>query len=74
MDKQQIAHILEKEINTINNTLKRLQYVHSQTIDTHQAIDLHTAICELIVHKQKLENIVTNIVEDATHFNPTFDR
>lgn len=74
MDKQQIAHILEKEISIININLRRLHRIYTQTIDSHQASDINDAIQDLVSHKQKLEKIVTNIVEDARHFNPTFDR
>ena len=74
MDKQQIAHTLEKEIVEIDKTLTKLCYVRNQTIDTFYARELNDVINKLIAHKQKLENIVTNIVEDAKHFNPNFNR
>ena len=74
MDKQQIAHSLEKEIAIININLRRLHRIYSQTIDAHQARDIDDAIQDLVAHKQKLEKIVKNIIEDAKHFNPTFDR
>ncbi|MBQ7797614.1 MAG: hypothetical protein IJ371_00640 [Clostridia bacterium] len=65
MDKQQIAHNIEKEISLLNNTLTRLQMAYNQAIDSHQARELDIAINELIRHKKILEKIVTNIVEDA---------
>ena len=74
MNKQEIAHTLEKEIALIDKTLYRLQHVSTQTIDDFQAIDLNIAMNGLIVHKQNLQKIIANIVEDAKHFNPNFNR
>jgi len=71
MDKQQIAHTLEKEISLINIDLRRLYRIRQQTIDSHQARDIDDIIQNLVAHKQKLENIVENIVEDAKIYNHT---
>ena len=72
MDKQQIAHILDKEIATIDRNLKRLQYLYSQTIDSHQARVIDDAIQDLVAHKQNLQNIIVNITEFAKGYNPPF--
>ena len=74
MDKQQIAHILEKEISSLNKTIDSLYSIKQQMIDVHQARDLDFTINELIKHKQSLEKVIVNIVEDAKHFNPNFNR
>lgn len=72
MDKQQIAHILDKEIATTNRTLARLQRLYSQTIDSHQARIIDDMIQDLVSHKKNLEQIIENIVEDAKIYNPPF--
>ena len=72
MDKQQIAHALEKEIATTDRTLSGLQRLYSQTIDSHQARIIDDMIQDLVSHKKNLENIVENIVEDARNYNPPF--
>ena len=72
MDKQQIAHVLEKEIATTDRTLTRLQHLHSRTIDSHQARIIDDMIQDLVSHKKNLENIIENIVEDAKNYNPPF--
>ncbi len=74
MDKQQIAHILEKEISSLNKTIDSLHSIKQQIIDVHQARDLDFTINVLIKHKQSLEKVIVNIVEDAKHFNPDFNR
>ena len=73
MDKQQIAHILEKEIGKTDKIISGLQLILATTIDYHQARDLHKEICDLITHKQKMEEMVEHIVEDAKVFNPPFN-
>jgi hypothetical protein len=72
MDKQEIAHVLEKEIATIDRNLKRLQYLYSQTIDTHQARVIDDAIQDLVAHKQNLQKIIVNIAEAAKGYNSPF--
>ena len=72
MDKQQIAHVLEKEIARIDRTLTGLQCLYSQTIDSHQARIIDDMIQDLVSHKKNLENIIENIVEDARNYNPPF--
>ena len=72
MDKQQIAHVLEKEIATTDRTLTRLQRLYSQTIDSHQARIIDDMIQDLVSHKKNLENIIEKIVEDARNYNPPF--
>ena len=74
MDKQEIAHILEKEISSIDATLVKLNFIYSNTIDSFQARDLKMAIKELVNHKQQLEKMIDCIVEDAHKFNPKFYR
>ena len=68
MNKQEIAHILEKEITTTNRTLRRLQRLYSQTIDSHQARDIDDMIQDLVSHKKNLENIIEKINEDARNY------
>jgi len=72
MDKQQIAHRLKEEISMIDLNIKRLYCIQQQMIDVHQARDLDFTINELIKHKQSLENIIENIVEDARNYPPPF--
>ena len=72
MNKQEIAHILEKEIATTNRTLRRLQRLYSQTIDSHQARDIDDMIQDLVSHKKNLENIIEKINEDARNYTPPF--
>lgn len=74
MDKQQIAHILEKEIKSIDNALYRLNSAYQLALDDYQSIDIASAINQLKRHKQKLESIIQNIVEDAKVFNSPFNR
>ncbi len=74
MDKQQIAHILEKEIKSIDTVLCRLDSAYHFAIDDYQAMDLATAINELTAHKQRLERVIENVVEDAKGFNSPFNR
>lgn len=74
MDKQQIAHSLETEIESIDKALYRLQYVYNHTTDDFQARDLNIAINGLIIHKKNLQKIIVNIVQDAKQHNPRFDR
>lgn len=69
MDKQEVAHTLEKEIKLINDLLSRLQYVNNLSIDDHQARQVSIVMKQLIDHKKELENIVANIVADAKLFN-----
>lgn len=73
MDKQTIAHALEKEIKLINDSLSRLQYVNNLSIDDHQARQVSIIMKQLMDHKTKLENIVANIVADAKLFNSNFN-
>ena len=72
MDKQQIAHVLEKEIASLNKTIDSLYSIKQQMIDVHQARDLDFTINKLIKHKQSLEKVIQNIVEDARNYNPPF--
>ena len=74
MDKQQIAHILEKEIAIININLRKLHRIYSHTVDSHQARGIDDIIQDLVTHKRKLENIIEHIVEDAKGYNPNFNR
>ena len=74
MDKQQIAHILEKEIKSVNTVLCRLDSAYHSSIDDYQAINIANAMKELNCHKQKLESVIENIVEDAKGFNSTFNK
>ena len=72
MDKQQIAHILEKEIAMIDINIKRLYNVYMQEIDSHQQRFIYDAIQDLTRSKKELGNIIINIVEDAKGYNPPF--
>lgn len=74
MDKQQIAHILEKEIKSIDTVLCRLDSAYHSSIDDYQAINIANAMKELNSHKRKLEGVIENIVEDAKVFNSPFNR
>ena len=74
MDKQQIAHILEKEISIINIDLRRLHRIYGQTIDSHEARDIADVIQDLVNHKRNLEKVLENIVEDAKVFHPPFSK
>lgn len=70
MNKQEIAHILEKEIATTDRTLRRLQRLYNKTIDSHQARDIDDMIQDLLNHKKNLEKIIERIVEDARNYSP----
>ena len=72
MDKQEIAHTLEKEISLINIDLRRLHRIQQQTIDSHQARDIDDVIQDLVTIKKNLENVIENIVEDAKNYPPPF--
>ena len=70
MDKQQIAHTLEKEISMIDINIRRLHQVYMQTIDSHQQRDIYDAIQDLTRTKKELEKIIEKIVEDARNYSP----
>ena len=70
MNKQEIAHILEKEISTIDRNLRRLDRIYMQTIDSHQQRDIYDAIQDLTRTKKELEKIIKKIVEDARNYSP----
>lgn len=72
MDKQQIAHTLEKEISMIDINIRRLHQVYMQTIDSHQQRDIYDAIQDLTRTKKELEKIIEKIVEDARNYSPPF--
>lgn len=72
MDKQQIAHTLEKEISMIDINIRRLHQVYKQTIDSHQQRDIYDAIQDLTRTKKELEKIIEKIVEDARNYSPPF--
>ncbi|MBR2970143.1 MAG: hypothetical protein IKC49_03715 [Clostridia bacterium] len=72
MDKQQIAHTLEKEIYMIDINIRRLHQVYMQTIDSHQQRDIYDAIQDLTRTKKELEKIIEKIVEDARNYSPPF--
>ena len=72
MDKQQIAHTLEKEISMIDINIRRLHQVYMQTIDSHQQRDIYDAIQDLTRTKKELEKIIEKIVEDASNYSPPF--
>ena len=65
MDKQQLAHILEKEISKIDINLRRLHRIYKQTIDAHQARDIADAIQDLVSHKKCLQQLILNIVSST---------
>ena len=70
MDKQQIAHILEKEIAMIDINIKRLHRVYMQEIDSHQQRFIYDSIQDLTRSKKELEKVIENIVEDARNYSP----
>lgn len=72
MDKQEIAHILVKEIAMIDINIKRLHKVYMQEIDSHQQRFIYDSIQDLTRSKKELEKVIENIVEDAKNYNPTF--
>lgn len=72
MDKQQIAHILEKEISMIDVNIRRLNKIYMQEIDSHQQRDIYDAIQDLIRTEKELEKVIENIVEDARNYCPSF--
>ena len=72
MDKQQIAHILEKEISLININIRKLDYIYMQTVDSHQARDIYDTIQDLTNIKKNLEKVLINIIEDARNYTPPF--
>ena len=72
MDKQQIAHTLEKEISMIDINIRRLHQVYMQTIDSHQQRDIYDAIQDLTRTKKELKKIIEKIVEDAKNYSPPF--
>ena len=72
MDKQQIAHTLEKEISMIDINIRRLHQVYMQTIDSHQQRDIYDAIQDLTRTKKELEKIIEKIVEDSRNYSPPF--
>ena len=74
MDKQQIAHTLEKEISLINRNIQKLDRIYMQTIDSHQARDIYDTMQDLVTIKTNLEKVIANIVEDAKIYNPPFGR
>lgn len=74
MDKQQIAHTLEKEIHLIDINTRKLDRIYMQTIDSHQARDIYDTMQDLVTIKKNLEKVLENIVEDAKHFNPSLGR
>ena len=65
MDKQQIAHTLEKEKSMIDINIRRLHQVCMQTIDSHQQRDIYDAIQDLTRTKKELEKIIEKIVEEC---------
>ena len=69
MDKQLIAHTLEKEIAMIDINIKRLHKIFMQTIDSHQARDVYDAMQDITRTKKELEKIIENITEYAKHTN-----
>ena len=74
MDKQQIAHILEKEIAMIDINIRRLDRIYMQTIDSHQARDIYDTMQDLDKIKKDLEKVIENIVEDAKVYSTNFNR
>ena len=69
MDKQQIAHTLEKEIVIIDINIKRLHNVYTREIDAHQQRFIYDSIQDLTRSKKVLEKVIENIVEDSKHNN-----
>lgn len=74
MDKQQIAHVLKKEIQMIDINIRKLDHIYMQTIDSHQARYIYDVMQDLTNHKRNLEKVLENIVEDAKVFNPPFSK
>jgi len=70
MNKQQIAHTIEKEISMIDLNIRRLHRIYMQTIDSHQQRDIYDAIQDLTRSKKELEKIIEKIVEDARSYSP----
>lgn len=69
MNKQQIAHELEKEISLINIDLKSLHRIYVQTIDSQHARDINDLIHNLVRHKRCLEKVVEHIEEDSRNYS-----
>ena len=67
-DKQEIAHLIEREISLINIDLRRLDRVYQQTIDSHLARDIYDVIQNLVAHKKKMEDMLIRITEDAKNY------
>ncbi len=74
MDKQQIAHTLEKEISLLTSNIRKLDRIYMQTIDSHQARDIYDTMQDLTTIKRNLEKVLENIVEDAKNHNTNFNR
>lgn len=74
MDKQQIAHVLEKEMSIIDVNIRKLDRIYMQTIDSHQARYIYDVMQDLTNHKRNLEKVIENIVEDAKVFHPPFSK
>ena len=57
----------------IDINIKRLHRVYMQEIDSHQQRFIYDSIQDLTRHKQELEKVIANIVDDARGYNPHFN-
>ena len=65
MDKQQIAHTLEKDINVLNDVLTRLQIVGNHEVNPHLLRELNIIYDEVSQVRKSSKKIIENIVNDA---------
>ena len=65
MYKQDIAHTLQKEIATIDETIVKLHGLCVEMVDFHQQRTIDETIQNLVAHKNNLEKIIEQINEDA---------